>query len=150
MSLILTLFSLQDFSFKETEFDFCLILSNFLKYSFSNFSSSHPYNIFTVYLSGDSPLLKTFSSVISKFSYSLLTSMLILSLNLSTVFFVFSKSFSHSYISFSAINLLQYTKYFTISYIFVLFNLFFICHSLTPTLWLSLLLSVFHLPLSVL
>ena len=49
--------SFQDFSSKETNFYFHQFLSNFLKYFFSNFPSSHPYNILTVYFPDNSPLL---------------------------------------------------------------------------------------------
>jgi len=71
-------------------------LSNFLKYSSLNFLSFYSYNIFIIYFSSNSPLLKSLFSFISNFSC----------------------------ISCTVINLFYYTKYFTTSFIFLLFNLF--------------------------
>ena len=65
--LILTLSFLQDFSFRETNFYFCQFFSNFFKYSFSNFLSSHPNKIFTVYFSSNLLLLNSF---VSRFNFT--------------------------------------------------------------------------------
>ena len=43
-----------------SSFHFLQFLSYFFKYLSSNFSSSHLYNIFTIYFSGNFPLLKSF------------------------------------------------------------------------------------------
>ena len=66
-------------------------LSNFFKYSSSNFSSSHPYNILAVKFPGNSPLLKSCFSALSIFSY-LLISVSLLSLNSSNTSFAFPRS----------------------------------------------------------
>ena len=59
----LTLSPLQGFSSRETNFHFCQFLSNFLRYSSSNFPSSHLYNIFAINFPGDSPLLKCYGTL---------------------------------------------------------------------------------------
>jgi len=128
----LTLPPSQGFSSRETDFYFYQFLSNFLKYSSSNFPLSHLYNIFTVYFSGNFSLLKSFSSIISNFSY-LLTSTLILSSNSFIASLVFPRSSSLSYMLCSAINPFQYTKYFSISLIFLLFKIFSTSYSSTPS-----------------
>ena len=129
---ILTLPPLQDFSSGETDFYFCQFLSSFFKYSSSNFLSSHPYNLFAINFPGNSPLLKSLSSAISIFSY-LLTSVFILLLNSSNASFAFPKSSFFSQISCSAINPFYCTKYFFVSLIFLLFNIFSTSHFLTPS-----------------
>ena len=106
-------------------------LSNFFKYSFLNFPSSHLYNIFAVYFPGNSALLESFSSAKSNFSY-LLTSTFILPSNSATNFFAFSKSFSFSQLLYSAVNLFYCTKYFTTPLTFLLFKILFTSQSLTP------------------
>ena len=126
----LILFLLQGFFSRETNFHFCQFLSSFLKYSSSNFPSFYSYNIFAIYFLSNSPFLKLFSSTKSNF-YCFLTSALSLSSNSTTAFFAFFKSFSFSYISFSAVNFFYYTKYFTTPFIFLLFRIFFTSHSLT-------------------
>jgi len=68
LSSTLILPPFQYFSSRETDFHFYQFLSNFLRYSSLNFLLFYPYNIFTVYFSGNSPLLKSFSSTISNFS----------------------------------------------------------------------------------
>ena len=121
--LTLILLFLQGFFSRETNFHFCQFFSNFLKYFSSNFPLSHLYNIFAVYFSSNSSLLKSLSS--TKFNFScFLISTSSLSLNTATAFFTFSKSFSLSYISLSAINLFKYTKYSITPLIFLLFNIF--------------------------
>ena len=130
---------LQGFSSKETNFYFCQFLSNFFKYSFSNFSLFYLYNILAIYFSSNFSFLKFLSFAISNFP-CLLTSILSLPSNSATVFFIFSKFSSFFYVLFSVINLFQCTKYFTIFLIFLLFYLEFL---LPPTLQL-------HLPLPVL
>ena len=121
--LILTLPPLQDFFSGETNFHFHQFLSNFLKYSSSNFPSFHPYNIFFIYFSGNFPFLKSFSSILFNFSY-LLTLALILSSNSSTASLAFPRSSSLSYILCSAVNLFHHTKYFSTPLVFLLFNIF--------------------------
>ena len=133
MFRILTSSLLQGFFSGETDFHFCQFLSNFLKYSSSNFPSSYLHNIFTIYFSGNSSFLKSLSFTVFNFS-CLLTSVFNLSSNSTTISFVFSKSFSLFHISYSAINLFYHTKYFTIPLTFLLFNIFSTSHSSTsPT-----------------
>ena len=130
---VLTLPPLQGFSSRETDFHFHQFLSNFLKYSSSNFPSSHLYNIFTVNFPSNSPLLKSFSSAISSFS-CLLTSAFILPLNSSNISLAFPKSFFLFQILYSAVNPFHHTKYLSTPLIFLLFNIFSISHSLTPSI----------------
>ena len=132
LSSTLILPSLQGFSSRKTDFYFCQFLSNFLKYSSSNFPSFHPYNIFAVYFSSNSPFLKSLSSTISNFS-CLLTSAFIHSLNFSITSFAFYRSSSFSHESYSAINPFYCTKYFTTPLIFHLFKNFSTSHSSTPS-----------------
>jgi len=122
----------QGFSSGETDFHFCQFLSNFLRYSFSNFLLSYLYNILTIYFFGSSFFLKSLSSVISNF-FCCLISTFILPLNLVTTSFAFPKSSSLFYVSCSAINPFHYTKYLTTSLIFLLFKTFFTFHSSTPS-----------------
>ena len=131
--LFLTLPPLQDFSSGETDFHFRQFLSNFLRYSSSNFPSSHSYSIFAINFPGNSPLLKSFSSAISSFS-CLLTSVFILPSNSSNTSLVFPKSSFLSQVSCSAVNPFHHTKYLSTSLIFLLFNIFSISHSLTPSI----------------
>ena len=139
MSSTLTLPSFQGFSSRETDFHLFQHLSNFFKYSSSNFLSSHPNKILAVYLPGNSLLL---NSSVSGFIYTfylssipscLLTSALSLPSNSSTSSLAFSKSSSFFHVSFSTINLFQHTKYFSTPYSFLLFNIFSISHSSTPS-----------------
>ena len=97
--------------------------SNFFKYSFSNFLLFYLYNIFTIYFLSNFSFLKSLSFVLSNFS-CLLTFILSFFLNFAIVFFIFSKSFFFSYISLSIVNFFQYTKYFIVPLIFLLFNIF--------------------------
>ena len=128
--MILTSSLLQDFSFRKTDFHCYQFLFNFFKYFFLNFPLSHPYNIFIIYFSGSSLLLKSLFSTIFIFSCHL-TFMFILLLNSTIVFFTFSRSFSFSYKLCSTINLFYYTKYFTTSLIFLLFSIFSTFYSFT-------------------
>ena len=121
---------LQGFSSRETDFHLCQFLSNFLKYSSLNFPLSHLYNIFAINFLGNSFLLKSFSFVISNFS-CLLTSTFILPLNSSNTSLAFPKSSFLSHILCSAINSFHHTKYLSTPFIFLLFNIFSITHSLT-------------------
>ena len=121
---------LQGFSSKETDFYLFQFLSSFFKYSFSNLLLFYPNRIFAIYFLSNSLLLNP-STFEFKFTFHIfsnpscyLTSTFILSLNLSTNFFAFSKSSSFSYILFSAMNPFQCTKYFAISYTFLLFKIF--------------------------
>ena len=91
----------QDFFPRETNFHFYQFLFNFLRYSFSNFLLFHPYNIFAIYFTGSSSLLKSYSSTKSNFSY-FLTFTSSLSSNSATAFFTFFKIFSTSYSSTSS------------------------------------------------
>ena len=129
----LTLPPLQGFSFRETDFHLCQFLSNFLKYSSSNFPLFHLYNIFTIKFPGNSPLLKSFSSAISNFS-CLLTSTFILPLNSSNTSLAFPKSSFLSHILCSTVNPFHHTKYLSTPFIFLLFNIFSITHSSTPSI----------------
>ena len=118
--MILTLSPLQDFS------------SNFFKYSSLNFPSFHLYNIFAINFPSNSPLLKSFSSTISNFSY-LLTSVSILPSNFSNTSLMFPKSSLFFHVLLSTINPFHHTKYFSTPLIFLLFNIFSTSHSLTPS-----------------
>ena len=109
-------------------FHFLQFFSNFLKYSSSNLLLSHSYNIFTIYFSSNSPLLKSFSSTKLNFS-CLLISAFILLLNSATNSLTFSKSSSFSQLLYFAINLFHCTKYFITPFIF-----FYLRFSLPPTL----------------
>ena len=109
----LTLSPLQGFSSRETDFHFCQFLSNFLKYSFSNFPLSYLYNIFAINFPGNFPLLKSFSSAISNF-FCLLTSVFILPSNSSNVkivdsglYFIFHFYFTLLFFSFNFLFLEQ-------------------------------------------
>ena len=131
--LFLTLLPLQGFFSRETDFHFHQFLSNFLKYSSSNLPSFYPYSIFAVNFPGNFPLLKFFSFAISNFS-CLLTSVFILPSNSSTTSLAFPKSSFFSQISCSAINPFHCTKYLSTPLIFLLFNIFSIFHSSTPSI----------------
>ena len=133
LSLFLTLPPLQGFSSRETDFHFHQFLSNFLKYSSSNFPSSYPYNIFAINFPGNFPLLKSLSSAISNFS-CFLTFAFILLLNSSNTSSVFPKSSFLSQIPCSTVNPFYCTKYLSTPLIFLLFSIFSISHSLTPSI----------------
>ena len=85
------------------------LFSNFFKYSFSKFLLSHLYNIFAVYLSSNSSLLKFFSSTKSNF-FHLLTSTFILLSSSTTNSFAFSKYSFFFQLSCSAVNPFHHTK----------------------------------------
>ena len=142
--IILILPPLQGFSSGETDFHFHQFLSNFFKYSSSNFLSSHLYNIFAIYFSGNFPLLMSFSSTISNFS-CLLISAFILPSNSSNASLVFPKSSPFSHMSCSIVNLFHLTKYLSTPLIFLLFNIFSTSYSLTLSTSISL-LSFFFCP----
>ena len=106
----LILLSFQGFSSGETDFHLHQFFSNFFKYSSSNFLSFHPNKSFAIYFSSNL-LLLNFSAFGANFIFHLssipsylLTSILILPSNSLTNFFIFSKSSSFFYISFSAVN----------------------------------------------
>ena len=105
MFLTLILLSFQYFFSRKADFYFHKFLFNFFKYSSLKFPPSYLYNIFTIYFSGNSSLLKSLFSIISNFFY-LLISTLSLLLNSTITFFVFSKSSSLFYILCFAVNLL--------------------------------------------
>ena len=131
--MILTLSPLQGFSSGETDFYLCQFLSNFLRYSFSNLLSSHSYSNFAVYLPNNSSLLNSLFSTISILS-CLLTSAFIHPSNSFNASFVFSKFSLFSHIFCSTVNLFHCTRYLSTPLIFLLFNIFSISHSLTPSI----------------
>ena len=131
LSLVLTLPPLQGFSSGETNFHLCQFLSNFLKYSASNFPSSHLYSNFTIYLPSKSILLNSFTLGFT--SSCLLTSILCLPLNSSTNSLACSKYSSFSHVLFSAIKPFYRTRYLFTSLIFLLFRIFSTSHSSTPS-----------------
>ena len=142
---------LQGFSSGETDFYLCQFLSNFFKYLSSNFLLSHLNKIFAIYFLGNSLLLNSSASGfnfifhLSSIPSYLLTSVLNFSLNSSTNFLVFSKSFSFSYILFSTINPFHCTKYLFTPLIFLLFNIFSTFHFSTPSTSTSFSFSTFYL-----
>ena len=143
LSSFSTLPSLQGFSSGETDFYLCQFLSNFLKYSFSNFPLFHSYNIFAVNFPSSSLLLKSLSSAISIFS-CLLTSAFILLSNSSNTSLAFPKSSFFSQVSYSAVNPFQCTRYLSTPLIFLLFNIFSIFHSLTSSISIGFPSSFFY------
>ena len=138
----LILSPLQDFSSRETDFYLCRFLSNFLRYSALNFSSSHLYSNFTIYFPSNIPLLNSFSPVASIFS-CLLTSVLNPSSNSFTNSFAFSKSSSFSYESCSTVNPFHRTRYLSTPLIFLLFSILSTSHSSTPSTSISFFFSFF-------
>ena len=124
---ILTLLPLQGFSSRETNFHFCQFLSNFLRYSLSNFLLLHPYNIFTVYFSSNSSYLKSHSSATFNLSY-FVTFAFILFLKSATTSLVFPKSSFLPHVLCLAVNPFQHTKYFIIPLIFCLFDILLTFH----------------------
>ena len=127
-----------------SSFHFFQFLSNFFKYLSSNFLLSHLYNIFAIYFPSSSLFLKSLSSAISNFS-CFLTSVSILLSNPLTNFFVFSKFFSFSQLSCSAINLFYCIKYFTTPLTFLSFRILSTSHSLTPSTSIGLTSSFLYL-----
>ena len=101
------------------------ILSNFFKYSFSNFLLSYSNNIFAVYFSSNSLLLDIsafrFKSFCFLYCTLLISPSLISFLNFFTNSIIFPKFSSLFQLSFSIIYL---TKYFGFSLIYLLFNIF--------------------------
>ena len=142
---ILTLSLLQGFSSRETDFHLCQFLSNFFRYSASNFPSSHPYSNFTIYFLSNIPLLNSLSPGISVFS-CLLTSTLNPPSNLFTNYLAFSKSSFFSHESCSAVNLFHRTRYLSTPLIFLLFNILSTSHSSTPSTSIGFSFSFFYPP----
>ena len=134
---------LQGFSSGKTAFHFHQFLSNFLKYSSSNFLSFHPYSIFAVNFTSSSSFLKSFSSTISNFS-CLLISVFILPSNSSNTSLAFPKSSFLFQVLCSTINPFYHTKYLFTPLIFLLFNIFLISHSLTPSISIGFPFSFFY------
>ena len=130
---ILTLPFLQGYSSGETDFHLHQFLFNFLRYSSSNLPSSHPYSNFAVYLPNNSFLLNSLFSTISILS-CLLTSAFIHSSNSFNASFVFSKFFLFSHMFCSTVNPFHCIRYLSTPLIFLLFNIFSISHSLTPSI----------------
>ena len=137
------LLPLQSFFSGETDFHLHQFLSNFLKYSSSNFLSSYLYNIFAINFPSNFPLLKSFSSTIFNFSYFLISAFILPS-NSSNASLVFPKSSFFSHVSFSTINPFHYTKYLSTSLIFLLFNILSISYSLTPSISIGFSSSFFY------
>ena len=123
-------------------FHLCQFLSNYL---FSNLPSSHLYNIFAIYFSNNSSLLKFFSSTISSFFY-LLTLVLIFPSNSTTNSFAFSKSSSLSQLLCSIVNPFHHTKYFITPLTFHLFNILSTSHFSTSSTSISFTFSFFCPP----
>ena len=145
----ITLFLLQGFSSRETDFYFCQFLSNFFKYSSSNFLLFHPNNNFAIYFSSNS-LLLNFSTFGFNFTFylcstpsCLLTSTPNISSNLFTNSLAFSKSFSFFHVSLFAINPFHCTKYLFTPLIFFLFKIFSTSYSSTPSTSIGLTSSFF-------
>ena len=130
---------LQGFSSRETDFHLLQFLSNFLRYSTSNFLSSHLYSNLAIYLSSSSLLLYSSHSCH-------LTSTFNLSSNSSTNSFAFSKSSFFSHVSFSAVNLFHRTKYFSTPLTFLLFSILSTSHSLTPSILIGFPSFLFYSP----
>ena len=145
----MTLSPSQGFSSRETDFHFCQFFSNLFQYLSSNFLSSHPNKIFTIYFSGNSLLLNLSASGFNFTFYlfstpsCLLTSTLIFPSNLSTNSLAFSKSSSFSQVLFSTVNLFYCTRYLSVSCIFLLFRIFSTSHSLTPSTSIGFISSIF-------
>ena len=119
-----------------------IFASSFL--TFSNLPLFYPYNIFAVYFSSNSSLIKSLFSTIFNFS-CYLTSVFILFSNFATTFFAFSRSFFFSYVLYSAVNSFHHTKYFVTLLIF-LFDIFSTFHSLTLSISISFTSSTFYPP----
>ena len=133
---ILTLPFLQGYSSGETDFHLHQFLFNFLRYSSSNLPLFHPYSNFAVYLPNNSSLLNSLFSTISILS-CLLTSAFIHPSNSFNASFVFSKFSLFSHIFCSTVNPFHCTRYLSTPLIFLLFNIFSISHSLTPSILIS-------------
>ena len=135
----LTLPLLQGFFSGETNFHLCQFLSNFLRYSASNFLSFYPYSIFAIYLSGNTILLNSSAlwsdpSFCSQFTSSyFLISILILPSNSSTNSFVFFRSSFLSHVSPSVVNPFYCTRYFSTPLIFFLFKILSTSYSFTSS-----------------
>ena len=124
-------------------------LSNFFKYSFSNFLLSHLNNNFAVYFPGNSLLLNSsalgfiFTLHLCSTPSCLPTSVFNLSSDSSTNSLAFSKSSFFFQVSCSAINLFYLTKYLSTPLIFLLFRIFSTSHSSTPSTTIGLISSFF-------
>ena len=125
----MTLPPLQGFSSRKTDFHFHQFLSNFLRYSFSNLLSSYPYKIFTVYFPGNSPLLKSFSSILSDFSCLLFQHSFFPQIPPLLPLHFLDLPLSH--VLCSTVNPFHHTKYFSTPLIFLLFKIFSTSYSLT-------------------
>jgi len=127
-------------------FYLCQFLSNFLRYSLSNFLLFYLYNTFAICFLGNSPHLESCSSATATYNlFYLLTSILILSLKSATTSLTFPKSSSLSYMLYSTINLLQYTKYFITPLIFYLFNIILTSNFSFPSTFTSFCFFIFCL-----
>ena len=92
--------------------------SNFFRYSSSNFLSSHLYNNFTIYLSGNSPLLNSSASGFNLISFPFFSLILYISSsnlpfsNSSTFSIAFFRFSNSSHVFSSTIYPFHFTKYF--------------------------------------
>ena len=108
------------------------LLSNFFKYSSSNFLLSHLNKIFTVYFTDNSLLLNTSTSGFNYLSFPIsflictlfISSSLIFFLNSSTKSIAFLKFSNLSHVSFSTVYLFHLTKYSSFPFTSLLFNIF--------------------------
>jgi len=126
------------------DFYLCQFLSNFLRYSLSNFLLFYLYNIFAICFLSNSLYLESCSSATYNLFY-LLTSILILLLKSTTTSLIYPKSFSPSYISYSTINLFQCTKYFIIPLIFHLFDIILTSNFSSPSTFTDFCFFIFYL-----
>ena len=94
------------------------LLSNFFKYSSSNFLLSHPYNNFAIYFPGNSPLLNSSASRFNFISFPFFILILHISSsnlsfsNSSTFSIAFFKFSNPSYVFSSTVYPFHFTKYF--------------------------------------
>ena len=125
-------------------------LSNFFKYSSSNFLLSHPNNNFAIYFSSNTLLLNSstlgFNFTLHLYSTPscLLTSVLNLPSNSSTNSFAFSKSSFFSQVLCSTVNPFHLTKYLSTPLIFLLFRIFSTSHFSTPSTLIGFTSSFFY------
>ena len=96
--------------------------SNFFKYSRSNFPLSHPYSVFAINLLSISSLSILLSTFLYSFSYSFTTS------------FAFFRFVSLSHESSSAVYLFHLTRYSHLPYLLLLFIIFSISYSSSPSI----------------
>ena len=86
-----------------------------------------------------------YNTIISNFSYHLISAFILPS-NSATTSFVFPKFFFLSHVSCSTVNPFHHTKYLTTSLIFLLFKIFSISHSFTLSTFTGFASSIFCPP----